>query len=230
MAFETIKIRSGTTEISAELHSPPGAASTGLVIIAYGTDGLEDNEHGPWKTMIGGYADGLVKRGLFALVPDYFAKTGTAPGIAAAEAMMMKRDDWAAALLDSVAQARTLPRVDSQRIGLLGFSLGGHLMLHIRAAAKPRVLVEYFAPMLDGIGSAGQVPYAQIHHGTKDKTPGTDFGNAGAIEALLKLEGTAVALYPYEGAGHGFAANDEPNKKASALSQTRTLAFFETQL
>ena len=230
MPYETIKIPTGATEIPAQLHSPPGTGSTGLVVIAYGTDGLKDNEHGPWKTMIEGYAAALSKRGLFALVPDYFVKTGTAPGIPAAEAMMMKRDDWAAALSDSIAHAKTQPRVDSQRIGLLGFSLGGHLVLRIRAVTKPRVLVEYFAPMLDGIGSAGHVPYAQIHHGTKDSTPGTGFANAGAIEAILKREGTAVTLYPYEGAGHGFAAKDESNQKASALSQTRTLAFFETQL
>jgi dienelactone hydrolase len=230
MAFETIKIGSGTTEFPADLHVPSGTAATGLVVIAYGTDGLVDNDHGPWKTMIAGYADGLVERGLLAMIPNYFAKTGTTPGIAAADTMMMMRDDWAAALLDSVAHARTLPRVDPDRIGLLGFSLGGHLVLRIRAAAAAQVLVEYFAPMLDGIGPAGHVPFAQIHHGTNDKTPSTDFTNAGAIEAVLKREGTHVELHAYEGAGHGFAGNDMPNRNASSLSQSRTLEFFEKQL
>jgi dienelactone hydrolase len=230
MTFETIAIASGTTEFPGVLYSPSGSASTGLVVIAYGIDGLEDNERGPWNTMISGYANALVKNGLFALIPHYFAKTRTEPGVEAALIMMMKRNDWAAALLDSVRYAKTLSRVDPTRIGLLGFSLGGHLSLRIRADAKPRALVEYFAPMLDGIGETGNVPYAQIHHGTSDKMPQTNFSNADAIKAILKLERTAVTLFPYEGAGHGFATKDDANEKASALSQTRTLTFFQTHL
>jgi dienelactone hydrolase len=231
MPPKTIDIPSGTTlTIPGELYSPSGTASTGLVVIAYGIDGLHDNNNGPWETMIRRYAEELSKLGFFALIPDYFRKTGTTPGPAAAEVMMMRKEDWAAAMLDSVTHTRTLSQVDSDRIGLLGFSLGGHLTLRIRAAAKPRALVEYFAPQLDGIGPPGHVPKAQIHHGTKDQVPVTDFSNAGAIEAILKGEGTVVELFSYKDAGHGFAGTDAPNKDASALSQTRTLKFFETRL
>jgi dienelactone hydrolase len=230
---ERIDIPSGTTlKIPADLYSPSGKDSAGLVIIAYGIDGLQDNDKGPWETMIRGYAEELAKRGFFALIPDYLRKTGTKPGPAAAEVMLSKKEDWAAGLLDSVGHARTLSRVDSDRIGLLGFSLGGYLTLRIRAAAKPRALVEYFAPKLDleVIAPRGHVPKAQIHHGMKDTVPLTDFSNAGAIEAILKAEGTVVELFPYEGAGHGFAGPDEHNKDASDLSKERTLKFFETNL
>jgi dienelactone hydrolase len=232
MSPRTIDIPSGTAlTIPGELYAPSGTASTGLVVTAYGIDGLHDNDNGPWETMIRGYAEELSKLGFFALIPHYFRKTGTTPGPAAAQVMMMRKGDWAAALLDSVAHARrTISQVDSDRIGLLGFSLGGHLTLSIRAASKPRALVEYFAPQLDGIGPPGHVPKAQIHHGTKDQVPFTDFSNAGAIEAILKGESTVVELFSYKDAGHGFAGTDAPNKDASALSQTRTLKFFETHL
>ena len=230
MARRAIEITSGAAQIPAELYSPSGTASTGLVVLAHGTDGFEDNERGPWKTMIRGYAKKLATAGLFALVPEYFKKTDTTPGVQAAELMMVKRDEWSAALTDCVSHAKRLPRVDSSRIGLLGFSLGGHLCLHIRAATKPKALVEYFAPMLGGIGPAGTVPHAQIHHGTKDELPLTKFSNAGAIELVLTREHTAVTLFPYTGAGHGFAGKDAANTNARALSQTRTLQFFQTNI
>jgi dienelactone hydrolase len=222
----TTTIPSGTTSITGELYVPPGTKNAGLVVLAYGTDGFEDNAHGPWKTMMRGYAEALVARGLFALIPDYFARTATKHGGGAFEEIAMHRDTWSAALVDTVAHARTLPRVDGANIGLLGFSLGGHLCLHARAAAKPKALVEYFAPMFDGIGSAGSTPHAQIHHGTDDELPATRFSNAGIIEGILKREGPDVTLYPYKGAKHGFAGTDVANTSAAALSKTRTVDFF----
>lgn len=223
-------IPSGTVTIPAELYSPTGTAPTGLVVIAYGTDGFEDTANGPWKTMIRGYGEELAKRGFFALIPDYFRKTGTTPGIPAGDVIRTRHGDWEQALLDTVAHARTLGRVDPARIGLLGFSLGGYLCLSIRAAAKPRALVEYFAPQFDGIGPAGRVPHVQIHHGEEDHSPATHFANAAAIEAILTLEKSVVTVFPYKGAGHGFAARDKANMDASALSKTRTLSFFAAHL
>ena len=230
MSNTPVRMTSGATQIAGELHSPSGTNPTGLVMIAHGTDGFEDNERGLWKTMIRGYAEGLTKIGFFALIPEYFAKTKTPAGGPAMDTMMKNRTDWATALADCATYARTVPRVESSRIGLLGFSLGGHLCLYIRGAAKPRALVEYFAPMLDGIGPKGHVPRAQIHHGTKDLTPGTDFSNAGAIERIFLSEQTDVALFSYEGAGHGFVGSDKANQDANALSKTRTLAFFGKHL
>jgi dienelactone hydrolase len=230
MANAPVRISSGTTTIPGELHSPKVNGKTGLVIIAHGTDGFEDNTRGPWKTMIRGYAEQLEKLGFFALIPEYFAKTNTTAGGEAMEVMLQNRSAWASALADCAVYARTLPFVDPSRVALLGFSLGGHLCLHARAAAQPRALVEYFAPMLDGLGASGAVPHAQIHHGTKDLTPGTSFANAGAIEQVLAAERTAVTLFPYEGAGHGFAGQDAANRNADKLSKKRTLAFFEKHL
>jgi dienelactone hydrolase len=230
MAFSTISIPGGSTPITGELYSPSGAGPAGLVVLAYGTDGFEDNAHGPWKTMMRGYAEQLAAGGLFALIPDYFARTGTRHGGGAFEVIAAHRDTWSAALVDTVTHARTLPRVNGGRIGLLGFSLGGHLCLHARAAARPEALVEYFAPMFDGIGSAGSVPHAQIHHGTADELPATSFSNAGVIEGILKREGKDVTLFPYKGAKHGFAGTDAANTSAAALSRTRTVAFFGTCL
>jgi dienelactone hydrolase len=224
-----ISIPSGTPQFTGELFAPAGSASAGLVVIAYGTDGFVDNPRGPWKTMMTGYAEELASRGLFALIPDYFAKTKTPHGGQAALQIETNHRDWAAALADTVTVARNLSRVDPARIGMLGFSLGGYLCLLARSVAKPKALVEFFAPTFGDIGAAGNVPIAQIHHGTKDQPP-TEFANAGAIKRILELERTNVEVFKYDDATHGFAGPTAADKKAAADSKAATVKFFETRL
>jgi dienelactone hydrolase len=223
----TITLVSGTNSMTADMYTPPGA-SQGLIVIAYGSDGLTNDLSGPWKTMIQGYATSLADKGFSAVIPDYLSTTGTQPGPAVFDAMSRLRDTWQTALSDATDQVIALSNLDSKRVGLLGFSLGGHLALRLRAKAK--VLVEFFAPVLDGIGAPGTLSHAQIHHGQADKLPGTGFPNASAIEGTLKQEGTATDLYPYAGAGHGFIGSDQANQTARDLSKARTLSFFQTHL
>ena len=228
MALDPVTIPGGPAPIPGihgELYKPSGTATTGLVVIAYGTDGWKD----PWTKMMQGYAEDLAGCGLFALMPDYFFRMGTKHGGAAATEIADKQHDWTAALVDTVAFARTLPRVDTSRIGMLGFSLGGYLCLRARAAAKPKALVEYFAPMFDGIGAAGSVPVAQIHHGTGDKPP-TGFANVAAIAAILRHEGCDVTICEYKDATHGFASPSAADVKAAADSKSATLKFFANRL
>jgi dienelactone hydrolase len=229
MTPDTIAIPPGTPAMTAELYEPAGAATTGLVVLAYGTDGYVDNARGPWKTMIRGYATDLAARGFFALIPDYFARTASAHGGPAFADVATKRPDWATALVETVTHARTLPRVDPARIGVVGFSLGGHLCLLTRAAARPKALVSYFAPVFAGLGVPGAVPFAQLHHGKKDQPP-TGVANAAAIERLLAAEGTDVATFEYEGATHGFAGPTAADTTAAADSKARTLKFLQARL
>ncbi len=228
---ETLKITSGSDTIDADLYSPTGTAASGLVVIAYGTDGLTDDLNGPWETMIRGYADSLIASGFFALIPDYFGKTRTAPGPGAFLLLQAFRRDWEKALSDAVTHGGTLPRVDASRVGLLGFSLGGHLCMRIRAASKPKVMVEFFAPAcshLGGLGPSGNVAHAEIHHGIEDDP--VDISEAETIKGTLEAESTSTTLFAYPGAGHGFVGDDDDNKTARTLSKSRTLSFFETHL
>ena len=229
--LETLKITSGSDTIDAYLYSPTETAVSGLVVIAYGADGLTDDLTGPWETMIRGYAESLAASGFFALIPDYFGKTGTAPGLQNLdlENLLSNRRDWENALSDAVTHGRTLTGVDASRVGLLGFSLGGHLCLRIRAASKPKVMVEFFAPAAGGLGPSGHVAHAEIHHGKKDILLPL-FQNATIIKGILEAESTSTTLFAYPGAGHGFNGDDADNKTARTLSKSRTLSFFETHL
>lgn len=134
-------------------------------MVAYGSDGLADTANGPWATLIRGHAAALAAQGLTVLIPDYLGVTATPPA-AVFDALPRCRERWQSALTDSVDHVATLPGIDPARVGLLGFSLGGHLCLRVRS--RVRVLVSFFASVLDGIGAAGSLTHAQLHHGTAD--------------------------------------------------------------
>ncbi|HSI61077.1 MAG TPA: dienelactone hydrolase family protein [Ideonella sp.] len=217
--------------VAAEMAGPAGTPARGLVVIAYGSDGLTDNLSGPWASMIRGHAEALAAKGFSVLVPDFLAATGTAPGPGVFERIAGCRDAWQAAISDAIDHGVALSKVDPGAVGLLGFSLGGHLALRLRGKAK--ALVEFFAPVLDGIGGpgpAGHPAQVQIHHGKADALPGTGFANAEAIEQTLRSEGVATELLAYPGAGHGFIGSDLSNQSARDLSKARMLAFFEAHL
>jgi carboxymethylenebutenolidase len=218
--------------IGAEIFAPSGTPNGGAIVLAYGSDGLVDNAHGPWATMMREYAADLADLGFTAAIPDYFQRTGTRPGDidfenGGAQQIWLHRDDWQTTLVDALTFTQGLPGTDPARTGLLGFSLGGHLCLRI--AAKAKALVEFFAPLLDSIGPATPRLAAQIHHGAAD-TLVSFAGNADKIDQQLRATGASTEVFGYEGAGHGFAGADAANSEARSLSKARTLKFFAAHL
>jgi dienelactone hydrolase len=158
------------------------------------------------------------------MIPDYFVCTGTAAGMGVFERIAVYRDFWQKAIADAVNHAKLRLAIDPGRVGLLGFSLGGHLCVRQRAAAK--VLIEYFAPELDGLGDGGgTTKQCQIHHGLSDNiVPSSP--NANNISRLLRSEGASVEMYSYPGASHGFIGSDASNTDARANSFRRTVECF----
>src|SRR5215475_6279867 len=99
--------------IAAEVFCPD-RANGGTVIIAYGSDGMVDNAHGPWVTMIRDYAADLAADGFTAIVPDYFQGTGTSAGEIdflkdGAQQIWLHRDAWQSTIEDALDYALTLP-------------------------------------------------------------------------------------------------------------------------
>lgn len=236
----TVTIKTNGKNINVEQFTPPAARTPkGVVVIAYGADGLRDVNYlffsTPWKTMIEGYAKALAANGIIALIPDYLASTGISSGPLSSFIVLGRAGSdgeiWQQAIADCMSYAEEKFDVSRSNIGLLGFSLGGYLCLRLRD--KVDFLVEYFAPENTGLGGIKDFKNsnlrAQIHHGTADRLPGTSFSNAESIADKLEKEGSgAVKLFSYRGAGHGFVGNRPANKDAREKSKKRTLDFFET--
>jgi len=223
---DMIRIDSHGTAIQGELFSPTAVSNGGLIVVAHGSDGMNE----PWAAMIREYATELGVKGFTALIPNYFGKTGTVPGPHVFAELAANLQSWEEAVSDTITHGKTLSGISGSRVGLLGFSLGGHICLRLRGSAK--ALVEFFAPELrelGGIGSA-HVPalQVQIHHGTADML--VPFSDTQSIAAALALEGTVAEVFSYDGAGHGFAGADPNNATARRSSKDRTLAFFGQHL
>jgi dienelactone hydrolase len=232
--MQSTEFTSGGKPIRTEVFEPV-APNGGAVVIAYGSDGLADNTHGPWATMMRGYAIDLAAQGFTALIPRYFDRTGTKegdidfrPGGTGAEQIWLHRDEWQSALADAVKHAQSMAGVSPGRAGLLGFSLGAHLCLRLRESA--RVVVEFFGPVLDGIGiGGGPGVRVQIHHGTGDSLVRFD-ANATPIQQQLVAAKVPTELFPYKDAEHGFARSVPADQQASKLSKERAIEFFKAQL
>src|SRR4051794_35283676 len=115
----TTSYTSGGKTITSELYTP-GLVNGGVIVIAYGSDGMIDNDHGKWATMLREYAGDLARKDLTVIIPDYFLRTGTAAGSIdyerdGAQIVLINRNNWALALSDAVTHAKTLAGIDPKR-------------------------------------------------------------------------------------------------------------------
>ena len=224
-------------DIPVELFAGSGSGRRPAVVVVYGTRGMNS----PFGELIRGFATKLAASGCTALIPNYFEVTRTKPStdvdgdMAVMAAVQPHRDQWVATLGDCLGSAAARSDVRADRLGLLGFSLGGHLAL--RAAKMPsgaavRAAVSFFAPInqvpFGGIGGdVDKLPPLQIHHGKKDGPPVWPAESL-ALETLLigarKVKDRDYEIYFYEGQGHGFTG------QAAVTSEKRTVDFFTKQL
>lgn len=217
---EIITYSSGGVSIRAESFAPANPANGAAVVIAHGSDGVTDDLNGPWASMMREFATDFAERGFAVLLPYYFEKTGTDPGIAAMQSMFGHMAAWQEALADAVTFA-------GGRVALVGFSLGGHLSLRLRGRVP--VVVEFFAPFLTGLGpAAGSRPHVQIHHGEADRL--VDIANAEQIASVLKGEGSGADLHRYRDAGHGFGGGKPGDAEARKVSRERAVAFLSAHI
>lgn len=223
-------------DIPVEIFPGTGTGPRPAVVVVYGTRGM----NAPFGDSIRGFAKKLAASGCTALIPDYFKGTGTpastggAGDLVVMAAVPPSRDTWVATIGDCLASAAARPDVRADRLGLLGFSLGGHVTL--RAAKRPggnavKAAVSFFAPvsMLGGIGGdIDKLPPLQIHHGESDALPGVPPEESKGLETLLvaagKVKGRDYELHFYPGQGHGFTGT------AALESEKRTVDFFGTKL
>lgn len=225
-------------DIPVEIFPGAGTGPRPAVVVVYGTRGM----NAPFGDSIRGFAKKLAASGCTALIPDYFKGTGTpASAGGAGDAVVMaavqpSRDKWVATIGDCLAYAAARSDVRADRLGLLGFSLGGHVTL--RAAKRPsanavKAAVSFFAPidMLGGIGGdIDKLPPLQIHHGDDDGPPRgvVPPEESKALETLLvtarKVKGRDYEIHFYPGQGHGFTGT------AALDSEKRTVDFFGAKL
>lgn len=215
-------------ELSAYMARPSGEAIGALVLVQeiFGV-----NAH------IRSVADGYARDGFVVVAPALFDRYErgvelTYEGEDAKKAgELWKKLRHNTALLD-IAAAYEVARATEKGIGVLGFCFGG-LMSWLTATRgetlkmQPSCCVGYYP---GGIGKfAKEEPSCPVmlHIGSADSHIGSD-----QIEAVREAN-PEVEIFVYDGAGHGFNRDVDPNSyhsRSAALARERTLDFLKTHV
>jgi carboxymethylenebutenolidase len=216
-------------ELSAYVSRPEGAAK-GAVVVIQEIFGI--NAH------IRSVADWFAGLGYVAIAPALFDRIE--PGIE----LSYTPDDMKKAfglypqlnpeksLLDVAAAYHFVANEDHKGIGVVGFCYGG-LMTWLSATRgenlkmQPSCCVGFYA---GGIGKfAGEEPSCPVmlHFGAEDSHIGMD-----QVEAVRAAH-PEVEIFVYEGAGHAFNRDPDPNSyvpEAAAVARKRTQEFLATHI
>lgn len=164
------------------------------VIALHGSGGGHDS--------LAATAHPLAGQGFCVYVPHYFDRTGTVE--AAMPAMFLDFPLWMKTLWDLTSLVSQQPLVDPDRIGLVGFSLGGYLAMSL-ASIDPRirVVVEYFGGLPKEIKLfMRRLPPTLILHGDADTV--VPVAEAHSLQQILQERSVPCEMRIYPGEGHHF--------------------------
>lgn len=186
--------RSGDKTIQLDHYAPSNGGPAPAVLLLHGSGGpLRGLD--PFARQAAGF-------GVHVFALHYFQRTGHSwvyPGQIEQHFL-----DWLRTAEDAITYIARQPGVDSQRIGLLGFSLGGYLALSLATQDRRIAAV---AELFGGLPSqfakdAGHLPPVLILHGGSDTTvPVTE---AYQLEQLLKANNIPYEIKVYPDQGHHF--------------------------
>ncbi|GGL03308.1 hypothetical protein GCM10007382_23930 [Salinibacterium xinjiangense] len=174
------------------------------------------------------FATAVASRGFRVAVPDLYSGFCT-PDREAARNLMESLDVAQALSIidDAVEQDR---ETGVERVGLVGFSMGGWLaLLHAQGGGADAV-VAYYASL--GSADHGVIPCPVLLQWAESDSWRTG-EDPESFVTRLKDHGTPVTEYTYAGTHHSFANASLPSgldSRAAALAFARTAVFLEAQL
>ncbi len=214
---EEAQFTSGNTPIRVDWYRSTQAGNSPVVLLLHGADGMRQSPE-----LYPRYAQLLASHGYHVMIVHYFDRTATRT--AGLQVMLQNFGVWTSTVTDAIDWAARQPGVDSQRIGLLGISLGSSLALTV-GTQDPRVkcVVEFFGmlpPMVNALAS--RVPPVLVLHGDQD--PIVPVSAAYELEKFLTARKADFEVKIYPGQGHGF------HGAAQLDAGERALTFFTHHL
>ena len=234
-------------DMSSYVSFPPPSVGTSLPAIIVVQEAFGVNEH------IQRVADDFAAQGYVAVAPALFHRNERNPN----PSLGYTPEDFDAAINTYMPELtgagiiedinatidylqRTYPRTRGQKIGIVGYCMGGRVV-YLAASACPGLSagVVYYggailAPYGDGvtpIDGTGNISVPLMgNFGETDGNPTPD--DVAQIESTLDAAGKSYDFKMYPGAGHGFNCDDRDsyNQAAAEDARTRTLAFFGEHL
>jgi dienelactone hydrolase len=223
---------------------PKGGGKHPAVVMLGGQDGLGQMTAYKFATL------DLLDKGHVVVFIRYYDRTGTPDNVPRPEQQEFARwikgdaakeeknrarehfDQWITTVVDAVAYARTLPTVDADRVGIVGFSLGGYLALSAAPHCTPPVgaVVEMFGGIpKEKRDKVGPLSPTLIVHGEKDDVVPVD--EAYLAFGLLRARKQAVEIL-IQDAGHGccYPGTENPNPFSLWEARAAMTKHFVTHL
>lgn len=212
------RFASGKDKVAVDVYQPVGRGVFPVVVLLHGAGPRKADKH--YQRL----AESLAENGYLSLYVHYYDRGRKGRG---------SRSQWSQAVSDALTFASRLESADSERIGVVGYSLGAFLALG-RGPKDDRIraVVAYYGGISRGEpeGIAERMPPTLLFHGTADRIVPV----RRSVEAfeVLKQEGRPVDLVVYPGARHGFCLNGRTGVDGQAAedSWNRALAFFAHHL
>lgn len=219
-----VRIGSGASAADAYVVYPTGSDPVPAVIVVHEWWGLNQQ--------IRDVARRLARQGYVAIVPDLHGGR-TASDAEAAHVLSRALDEDAAQarLAAAAAWLRGQPRTAKNRIGVMGFCMGGQLALRFAlGTAAPSAVVMFYGTPETGSRVAQLRAPLQAHFGSTDE--GIPLERVEGFKSALARAGRNAEVHLYAGAGHAFMneERDSHNPDAARLAWVRTLAFLQKHL
>lgn len=185
----------------------------------------------------------LASQGFVTLAPDYFTPLGVRVPASDLQVLSVLNSDGAREVMAGAVEClKTLSSVDPQRLGAVGFSLGGYFAFVLATRNDLKAVVSFYGAYHGTPVSAIPTRYswpaivtqmrtpALILHGDADTT--IPLSRANRVRRMMEEGSKRVEMVVYPGAEHAFDQTGAPtfNVSAAADAQARMLAFLNSTL
>lgn len=219
-----------TKKVRAEFIMPDGQGPFPAVLILHTSGGVTKYDIA--------YAEQLAKEGYACLVPYYLDAYSISYGTR----------NWATTvyaaniLADFTAEIQYLkdrPKINKEKIGAVGFSMGGYWALILAGMERVQAGVSYYGALTGGtVNSETRYHFEDIFtqhsspvlvlHGKDDMTVNVKY--AQQLADMLKGKSCVCELHLYPNAGHRFDRGGSLCAPAAGDSWEKTLAFLKKYL
>lgn len=177
-------------------------------------------------------AERFAREGFIVLLPDlYHGKETEEPDEARKLAMALDRDDAVAEIVDAIHYLQSLDQVSSQKIGVVGWCMGGGLALSTAAeSADVGAVVAFYGRPLDEEDAARiEAPVLGLY---AEKDQGIPVDSVRQFEDVLEEHDIPHEIHVYPGAEHAFFndTREAYNADYAMDAWERTLAWFDEYL
>lgn len=178
-------------------------------------------------------AERFARQGFVALAPDlYHGKSASEPDEARKLAMELDRDRAVAEIQAAIKFLEALPKVSPKKVGIVGWCMGGSLVIST-AAASDRVgasVVFYGRPADLSLVNSIRAPllglYGELDHGIPVEL-------VHGFERELSKQGILHEIHIYPGAPHAFFNDSRPHiyqPEAAQDAWEKTIDWFRKHL